>query len=70
MSDNDPSPHLQEEPQEDRGALGSRDEGPPPGTGPANRPAGDPHAGDSTGVDQQGTALPEMGEMTAGDQGG
>jgi hypothetical protein len=70
MTESDQSPHLQEEPQEERGAPGSRDEGPEPGTGPANRPAGDPHEGDSTGVDEQDTALPEMEEMPAGDQGG
>jgi hypothetical protein len=70
MSDSEQSPHLQEEPQEERGAPGSRDEGPPPGTGPTSRPAGDPHEGDSTGVDEQDTALPEMEEMPAGDQGG
>lgn len=62
MTESDPSPHLQPEPQEARGAMGSRDDGPAPGTGPASRPAGDPHEGDSTGVDQQGTALPEMDE--------
>jgi hypothetical protein len=71
MSDSDQSPHLQEEPQEERGAPGSRDEGSPLSEGgPANRPAGDPHEGDSTGVDEQDTALPEMEEMPAGDQGG
>ena len=40
MSDS-PSEHLSEEPQAERGAPGSRDEGPPePGGGPVDRPAG------------------------------
>jgi len=69
MPDPDPSPHLQEEPQEERGAPGSRDEGGPPGEGPADRPAGDPHSG-STGVDPQDTKLEGMDAMPAGDQGG
>ena len=70
MSENDESPHLQEEPQAERGEPGSRDEGGPPGAGPAARPAGDPHEGDSTGVDDKDTAQPGMDEMPSGDQGG
>lgn len=69
MSETDQSPHLQEEPQSERGAPGSRDAGGPPGSGPADRPAGDPHA-ESTGVDQQDTAQDDMKAMPAGDQGG
>lgn len=57
-----------EEPQEERGAPGSRDEGFPPGEGPADRPTGTSDAEDSTSVDPQesqtGTTMP------AGDQGG
>jgi len=66
MSESDPSPHLQEEPQAERGEPGSRDEGGPPGAGPADRPAGDPHD-ESTGVDKQGTAHEDMDTMPAGD---
>lgn len=69
MSETDPSPHLQEEPQDERGAPGSRDAGGPPGSGPADRPAGDPNSG-STSVDPQDTKLEEMDTMPAGDQGG
>jgi len=69
MSEQDQSPHLQEEPQAERGAPGSRDAGGPPGSGPADRPAGDSND-ESTGVHQQGTKLPEMDQMPAGDQGG
>lgn len=69
MTESDQSPHLQAEPQSERGAPGSRDVGGPPGTGPADRPAGDPHD-ESTGVDQQDTAQDDMDAMPAGDQGG
>jgi len=71
MTDRDESPHLQEEPQSERGEMGSRDEGGPPGAGPVDRPAGDPHSEDlGTGVNQLDTATPEMDPMPAGDQGG
>lgn len=70
MSETDPSPHLQEESQGERGGPGSRDEGGPPGSGPANRPAGDPHSGDSTSVDPQETKQDDMDTLPAGDQGG
>lgn len=60
MSETDGRDNTTEEPQAERGAPGSRDEGPPPGTGPASRPAGDPHSDDHTGVDEQDTASPEM----------
>ena len=62
--------NTQAEPQAERGPKGSRDEGGPPGSGPANRPAGDPHSDDSTSVDPQDTAEPGMDDMPAGDQGG
>jgi len=70
MTERDESPHLQEEPQCERGEKGSRDEGGPPGAGPADRPAGDPHSGDATSINEQGTAQEDMDAMTAGDQGG
>lgn len=69
MTENDESPHLQEEPQSERGEPGSRDAGGPPGSGPANRPAGDPHD-QSTGVDEQDTKHDDMDTMPSGDQGG
>ncbi len=54
-----------EEPQEERGAPGSRDEGFPPGEGPANRPVGASDADDHTSVDPQdsrtGTTMPAGG---------
>ncbi|MEO6712475.1 MAG: hypothetical protein ABIM89_03485 [Mycobacteriales bacterium] len=67
MSETDESPHLEEEPQSERGAMGSRDEGGPPGSGPANRPAGDPHSDDDSSVDEQDTAEPDMDKMPTGD---
>ena len=67
MSETDESPHLQEEPQGERGAMGSRDEGGPPGSGPANRPAGDPHSDDDTAIDPQDTAEPDMDKKPSGD---
>ncbi len=68
MSEQDESPHLQEEPQSERGAPGSRDEGNPPDAGPADRPSGDPHD-ESTGVDDKDT---KHGDTTlpTGDGGG
>lgn len=70
MSEMDESPHLQEEPQSERGAPGSRDEGGPPGAGPTNRPAGTSDADDDTGVDPQGPVDPAMPNLPTGDQGG
>lgn len=70
MSESDQSPHLQEEPQSERGAPGSRDEGGPPGAGPVDRPEGTSGAESDTGVDSQGTKEPDMPTMPAGDQGG
>ncbi|HEY0560913.1 MAG: hypothetical protein JWM48_569 [Mycobacterium sp.] len=70
MSDSAETPTPpSEEPQEARGAPGSRDEGGPPGAGPADRPAGDPHE-ESTTVNPQGTAQDDMDALPAGDQGG
>jgi hypothetical protein len=59
---------LQEEPQEERGAPGSRDEGEGPAGGPVDRPAGTSDAEDSTSIDPQ---EPDSGPtLPAGDQGG
>jgi hypothetical protein len=62
--------NTQEEPQEARGAPGSRDEGGPPGSGPADRPAGGSDAESDTGVDPQGPVDPDAPVMPAGDGGG
>lgn len=70
MSETDGRDNTTEEPQAERGAVGSRDEGGPPGSGPVDRPAGDPHGDDSTGVDSQDTAEPGMDAQPAGEQGG
>jgi hypothetical protein len=66
-----PGEHLEEEPQSERGPVGSRDAGSDePGGGPVDRPAG--QADDSTGrsVDAQDPIDDEMPEMPTGDQGG
>ncbi len=63
MTESDPSPHLSAEPQSERGAPGSRDEGGPLET--EERPAGDPHSQDITGVNDI-----THGGLSAGDQGG
>ncbi len=72
MTVNDPEPasHLKEEPQEDRGAPGSRDTGSDePAGGPVDRPVGKAKPEDSTTVDPQ---TPREGAETpvSGDQGG
>jgi hypothetical protein len=60
------------EPQEERGAPGSRDKGPVPGTGPVDRPREPVHdAEEYTGVGQQDRVDKEkMPPMPPGDQGG
>ncbi|CAN5515395.1 hypothetical protein BH18ACT8_BH18ACT8_07540 [soil metagenome] len=69
MSDT-PGEHLAEEPQEERGALGSRDTGADePAGGPADRPAGTSEESDSS-VDTQETVHEDMPDMPTGDQGG
>jgi hypothetical protein len=69
MTEKDESPHLKEEPQEERGAPGSRDEGGGVDDGSSGRPAGDPHS-ESTGVDKQDTKQDDMDAAPTGDQGG
>lgn len=54
MSETDGRDNTTEEPQAERGPKGSRDEGQMDG-GPVDRPAGDPHSDDDTGVDPQAT---------------
>jgi hypothetical protein len=59
-----------EEPQEARGAPGSRDTGAdPPAAGPSDRPAGRAEA--DTGVDAgRSTVDPAMPDLPTGDQAG
>ncbi len=66
-----PGAHLDEEPQEERGAPGSRDTGSDePSGGPAARPTGTSDHESDTSVDAQGTIHGDMPDMPAGDQGG
>ena len=66
-----PAAHLQEEPQEERGAPGSRDTGSDePAGGPARRPAGTSDENSDTSVDPQGTISEDMPDLPTGDQGG
>jgi hypothetical protein len=44
---------MQEESQEERGAMGSRDEGGPPAAGPTEREPGKSDADDHTAIDPQ-----------------
>jgi hypothetical protein len=62
-----PGAQLSEEPQEGRGAPGSRDTGADePAGGPVDRPAGTSSADDHTSVDPQDPS----GESPAGGQAG
>jgi hypothetical protein len=66
-----PGAHLQEEPQEERGAPGSRDTGSDePAGGPVDRPVGTSDADDSTAIDPQEPRDPSAPTLPAGDQGG
>lgn len=57
--------HHQEEPQEERGAMGSRDEGEGPGGGPVDRPSEerDSSSEDSTKINKQEPIQPDMPTM-------
>jgi hypothetical protein len=71
MSDDTPGAHLEEEPQEERGAPGSRDLGSDePAGGPVDRPAGTSDEESDTSVDPQGTVDDDMPDLPSGDQGG
>jgi hypothetical protein len=67
--DQEPGGQLPEEPQSERGPMGSRDKGGPPGAGPADRPAGTSDADDSTSIDPQ-ESQEGAPTLPAGDQGG
>jgi hypothetical protein len=67
----EPAAHLQEEPQSERGAPGSRDTGSDePGGGPVPRPAGRPDEDSDTTVDAQGAQHPDAPHLPTGDQAG
>ena len=67
----DPAARLQEEPQAERGAPGSRDTGSPePEGGPVDRPAGTAGEDHDTTVDPQGAQHPGAPDMPTGDQAG
>jgi hypothetical protein len=66
-----PAAHLQAEPQEARGAPGSRDTGSDePAGGPADRPAGTSHDDSDSTVDAQGAQHPDAPQLPTGDQAG
>ncbi len=66
-----PAEHLDEEPQAERGAPGSRDTGSDePAGGPVDRPAGTGDEETDTSVDSQGPIQGDMPDMPTGDQGG
>jgi hypothetical protein len=70
MEDDKPATHLSAEPQEERGAMGSRDTGSDePAGGPADRPSGTSSSEDDTKVDPQG-AQTSGPTLPAGDQAG
>ena len=66
-----PGSHLEEEPQSERGAPGSRDTGSDePAGGPVDRPTGTSDADDHSSVDPQGPVQPDAPHLPTGDQGG
>jgi hypothetical protein len=66
MTESPGAPH-DEEPQEERGAKGSRDTGADePAAGPADRPAGRSDEDDDTSVDPKGTIDPDMPHLPTG----
>ena len=67
----EPAAHLQAEPQDERGAPGSRDTGSDePAGGPAARPTGGSSEESDSKVDPQGASDPDAPQMPAGDQAG
>jgi hypothetical protein len=62
-----PGEELSEEPQEERGPVGSRDEGSDePGGGPVDRPAGEAEEDDDTGVKADEPIDPESPDLQSG----
>ena len=71
MDSTDPAAPLQEEPQSERGAPGSRDTGSDqPGGGPVDRPSGTADEDTDTTVDPQGAQQPGAPDLPTGDQAG
>ncbi len=69
MSEQPSGTAMPEEPQEERGAPGSRDEGEGPAGGPVDRPFGTAEHDSDSGVNPQGTIQEDMPEMPTGDGG-
>lgn len=70
-SESEPGAHLEEEPQEERGAPGSRDTGSDePAGGPVERPAGTSDRDADSGVNPQEPIDPAAPNLPSGDQGG
>jgi hypothetical protein len=66
-----PAAQLQEEPQAERGAPGSRDTGSDePAGGPVDRPAGTTGPETDSTVDPQGARHPDAPDLPTGDQAG
>jgi hypothetical protein len=62
-----PGGHLQEEPQEERGPMGSRDTGSDePGGGPVDRPAGTADAEADTSIEPQAARHPDAPDLQSG----
>ena len=71
MNGSEPAAHLQEEPQSERGAPGSRDTGSPePGGGPVDRPTGGSDEDSDSTVDAQGAQHADAPDLPTGDQAG
>lgn len=70
-NDGESGQHLEAEPQQERGAPGSRDTGSDEAAGgPADRPEGKADPGDSSSVKPSRTNDKDMPDMQPGDQGG
>ncbi len=66
-----PGEHLEEESQDERGAMGSRDTGSDePAGGPAARPVGTSETRDDSSVHSQDTQDSESPYLPTGDGGG
>ena len=62
-----PGQHLQEEPQEERGPMGSRDTGSDqPSGGPADRPAGAADAESDSSVKPEASQHPAAPDLQSG----
>lgn len=67
MTEQQPGDQLDEEPQEERGAQGSRDIGSTePGGGPVDRPAGEADERSDTAVQPQSSQHPESPDLQSG----